>query len=128
MSAGDFYTGSGTEVQAALTVRTAPHLITNLEVEQQNVRLAAGRFTAQTARLRLDVAASPRLSGTVFVQHDNESDRLRLNVRFHWIPNLGSDLYLVWNSGWPTGLSGGIPWRHPQRGQLTGKLVYYFRL
>jgi hypothetical protein len=128
MSAGDFYTGSGTEVQAVLTVRTAPHLIANLEVEQQNVRLAAGRFTARTTRLRLDVAASPRLSGTAFVQHDNESDRLRLNVRFHWIPELGSDLYLVWNSGWPTGVSGGIPWGRPQRGQLTGKLVYYFRL
>ena len=127
LSAGNFYTGSGTEVQAALTVRTAPHLITNLEFEQQDVRLTTGRFTARTTRLRLDVAASSRLSGTVFVQHDNESDRLRLNFRFHWIPNLGSDLYLVWNSGWPTGLSGGIPWSRPQRGQLTGKFVYYFR-
>ncbi len=126
-SAGDFYTGTGTEVATALTVRTAPHLITNLEFEQQNVRLAAGRFIARSARLRLDVAASPRLSGTLFVQHDNESERLRLNVRFHWIPNLGSDVYLVWNSGWPTGLNDGIPWGRPERGQLTGKLVYYFR-
>ena len=128
VSAGDFYTGSGTEVQAALTVRTAPHLITNLEVEQQHVRLATGRFTARTACLRLDVAASPRLAGTLFVQHDNESDRLGVNARFHWIPNLGSDLYLVWNSAWPTGLNEGVPWRRPQRGQLTGKFVYYFRL
>jgi len=125
-SAGDFYTGTGTELAAALTVRTAPHLITNLEVEQQAVRITTGRFMARSARLRLDVAASPRLSGTLFVQHDNESERLRLNVRFHWIPSLGSDVYVVWNSGWPTGLSDGIPWRRPQRGQLTAKLVYYF--
>jgi len=110
-----------------LTIRTAPHLITNLEFEQQNVRLATGRFIARSTRLRLDVAASPRLSTTLFLQHDNESDRLRLNARFHWIPKPGSDLYVVWNSGWPTGLSGGIPWSRPQRGQLTGKLVYYFR-
>jgi hypothetical protein len=107
-------------------VRTAPHLITTLEFEQQDVRLATGSFIARSTRLRFDVAASPRLSGTLFVQHDNESERLRLNVRFHWIPRLGSDFYLVWNSGWPTGLSDGIPWRRPQRGQLTGKLVYYF--
>ncbi len=114
-------------MQTALTVRTAPHLITKLEVEQQNVRLATGRFIARSARLRLDVAASPRLSSTLFVQHDNESERLRLNLRFHWIPKLGSDFYVVWNSAWPTGLFGGIPWHRPERGQLTGKLVYYFR-
>ena len=128
LSAGDFYTGTGTEVEATLTVRTAPHLITNVEFEQQNVRLGTGRFTARSARVRLDVAASPRLSGTLFVQHDNESDRLGFNARFHWIPNLGSDLYVVWNSAWPTGLDAGIPWSRPQRGQLTGKFVYYFRL
>jgi len=95
--------------------------------EQHNVRIAAGRFIARSHRLRLDVAASPRLSGTLFVQHDNASEQLRLNVRFHWIPSLGSDLYVVWNSGWPTLLGAGIPWGRPQRGQLTGKLVYYFR-
>jgi hypothetical protein len=128
LSAGDFYTGTGTEVQATLTVRTAPHLITNVEFEQQNVRLGTGGFTARSARVRFDVAASPRLSGTLFVQHDNESDRLGVNARFHWIPNLGSDLYLVWNSAWPTGLDVAIPWTRPQRGQLTGKFVYYFRL
>jgi len=127
MSAGDFYSGTGSEMAAALTVRTAPHLITNLEFEEQDVRLAASRFIARSTRLRLDVAATPRLAGTLFLQHDNASERLRLNVRFHWIPNLGSDFYLVWNSGWPTGLSGGIPWGRPQRGQLTAKLVYYFR-
>ena len=127
-SAGDFYTGTGTELAAALTVRTAPHLITNVEFEQQNVRLATGQFTARSARVRLDVAASPRLSGTLFVQHDNESDRLGFNARFHWIPNLGSDVYVVWNSAWPTGVDAGVPWSRPQRGQLTGKFVYYFRL
>ncbi len=126
-SSGDFYTGTATALAGALTVRTAPHLIANLEFEQQDVRLATGRFIARSMRLRLDVAASPRLSTTLFVQHDNESEQLRLNARFHWIPKPGSDLYVVWNSGWPTGLSDGIPWRRPQRGQLTGKLVYYFR-
>jgi len=126
-SVGDFYTGTASEVSAALTVRTAPHLTTSVEFEQHNVRIAAGRFIARSHRLRLDVAASPRLSGTLFVQHDNASEQLRLNVRFHWIPSLGSDLYVVWNSGWPTLLGAGIPWGRPQRGQLTAKLVYYFR-
>lgn len=127
-SAGDYYTGSGTEVEATLTVRAAPYVITIVEVAQQDVSLATGHFTARAARLRLDVAASPRLGTTLFLQRDNESERVTANARLHWIPSPGSDAYLVWNSAWPTGLDGGIPWRQPLRGALVGKLVYYFRL
>ncbi len=127
-SAGDFYTGTATELDAALTVRTAPHVITEVEAIQEAARLATGRFTARTARLRLDVAATPRLGNTLFLQWDNESDRLTVNARVHWIPNPGSDAYLVWNSAWPTGLAQRIPWARPARGAVVGKLVYYFRL
>ncbi len=127
-SVGDFYTGTATELETALTVRTAPHVITNLEASEQSARLATERFTARTARLRLDVAASPRLGTTFFLQWDNESDRLTLNARLHWIPSPGSDAYLVWNGAWPTALDRGIPWSRPARGAVVGKLVYYFRL
>ena len=92
------------------------------------MRLPAGRFAARTARLRLDYATSPRLNTTVFLQYDNESDRLTVNARLHWIPRPGSDAYLVWNSAWPTDLAGGVPWRRPLRGALIGKVVYHFRV
>ncbi len=51
-----------------------------------------------------------------------------MNARLHWIPNVGSDAYLVWNSAWPTGLGEGMPWGRPAHGALIGKLVYYFRV
>ncbi len=126
-SLGEFYDGTGTELEAALTARAAPHLIAGAELSQQAVRLSTGRFTARTARLRLDVAASPRAGATLFLQHDNESRRLGTNARFHWIPKPGSDIFVVWNGAWPTGLPAGVPWRQPQRGQLVTKVVYYFR-
>jgi uncharacterized protein DUF5916 len=128
VSAGEFYTGTGTEVEASVTIRAAPHIVVDAAVEQQEIRLASRRFTARAARLRLDVAATPRAGGTLFLQHDNESDRLGVNARLHWVPKPGSDVFLVWNGRWPTGLDGGIPWRQPQRGQLVAKVVYYFRL
>jgi hypothetical protein len=126
-SVGDFYTGTATSLEAQLTLRVAPHLIADLQLEQQRVRLASGRFTARSARLRLDVASSARLASTLFVQYDNESERLGLNARFRWIPSPGSDVYVVWNSNWPTGLDGGVPWGRPLRGQLVAKVVYYLR-
>jgi len=127
-SAGDFYTGTSTELDATLTVRTAPHVITEVEYSQSAARLATARFTARTARLRLDVAATPRLGSTVFVQWDDESERLTVNARLHWMPSPGSDAYLVWNSAWPTALADGVPWARPARGAVVGKLVYYVRL
>ena len=127
-SAGDFYSGTSTELDATLTVRTAPHVIAEVDYSQLAARLATARFTARTARLRLDVAATPQLGSTFFVQWDDESDRLTVNARLHWIPSPGSDVYLVWNSAWPTGLADGVPWSRPARGVLLGKVVYYFRL
>ena len=127
-SAGDYYTGTATEVDATVTFRAAPHVIAQLEFDQLAARLATARFTARTARLRLDLAATPRFDTALFVQWDDESNRLTMNARLHWMPNVGSDAYLVWNSAWPTGLDGGMPWGRPARGALIGKLVYYFRL
>ncbi|HYL22178.1 MAG TPA: DUF5916 domain-containing protein [Gemmatimonadales bacterium] len=127
-SAGNYYTGTATDVDATVTVRGAPHVITQVEYDQLAARLAIARFTARTARLRLDLAATPRFDTAFFLQWDDESDRLNMNARLHWIPNLGSDAYLVWNSAWPTGLAAGMLWGRPARGALIGKLVYYFRL
>ncbi|OGT94981.1 MAG: hypothetical protein A3I79_08185 [Gemmatimonadetes bacterium RIFCSPLOWO2_02_FULL_71_11] len=126
-SAGDYYTGRATELAYGVAARVAPHLIAEVEGELQWVRLPTGRFDARTARLRLDYATSPRLNTTVFLQYDNESERLAVNARLHWIPRPGSDVYLVWNSAWPTDLAGGVPWRRPLRGALVGKVVWYVR-
>ncbi len=128
MSVGGFYTGRSTSVEGGVDVRLAPHVIAGVGTEVDWVRLPEGRFTAQTAQFRFDYAFTPRLGTMLWLQWDSESDRLSLNARLHWIPRPGSDAYLVWDSGWPTGLPGrGIPWRRPTRSALVGKLVYYFR-
>jgi uncharacterized protein DUF5916 len=127
-SAGDFYTGTSTEIDATLSLRAAPHVIATIEYDHVAARLATARFTARTARLRLDVAASPWFGSTLFAQWDDESQRLTLNARLHRVLSPGSDAYFVWNSAWPSGLPGGVPWARPARGAFVGKVVYYFHL
>jgi hypothetical protein len=127
VSFGEFYSGRATAVGVELELRAAPHVIAGVEVGQQHIRHAGGRFTAREARLRLDYAATPRLASTLFLQWDNESERVTINARLHWIPRPGSDAYLVWNSAWPTGLARGVPWGRPLRGALVAKLVWYLR-
>ena len=127
-STGGFYDGFARELQYEVSLRLEPHLIAGFEGAWQRIRFSASRFTAQVHRVRVDYARDPRLNGTIFLQWDNESKRLAVNGRLHWIPRPGSDAYLVWNTAWPTGLASGIPWSRPVGSALIGKLVYYFRL
>jgi len=127
-SAGEFYDGTATELEASVELRSAPHLITFVDYSVQSVRRPQSDFTTQVARVGVDLAASPRFGGSVLTQWENESNRLSVNARVHWTPQPGSDVYLAWSSAWPTALEGGIPWRRPHSGVLIGKLVHYFRM
>lgn len=134
-SIGEFYSGRAWEVDGSLSARLEPHVLASIEYQHTAVRLPAAapasadpRFTAQEARVRLDVAASPRLNTTLFAQWDNESQRLALNARIRWTQSPGTDAYLVWNSAWPSDLDAGVPWRQPTGGALVAKYVKYFRL
>jgi hypothetical protein len=147
VSAGDFYAGRSWEAEGALRLRLQPHVLASVEYGRSSVRLPGAalvredstdpaellreaRFAAQTARARLDVAASPRLNTTLFAQWDNESARVALNARVRWTTSPGSDAYLVWNSAWPSDLDGGlsaVPWRRPAGGALVAKYVRYLR-
>jgi hypothetical protein len=127
-STGGFYDGTSMELEGSVELRSAPHVVTFLDYAIHDVRRPESAFTAQVARLGIDLAVSPRFGGSLLTQWDNESSQLTVNARIHWTPQPGTDAYLVWNSAWPTGIEGGIPWRRPQRGVLIGKLVHYFRL
>lgn len=132
---GDFYTGRSTDVSIGARLRVEPRLLATVEVERTAFTLGqdtgeTARFTASTVRARVDVAASARLNTTLFTQWDNESERLAVNARVRWIRSPGSELFVVWNSNWPTFLSaddGGIPWSRPAGGGLVVKYVHFLR-
>ncbi len=126
-TAGEFYDGSGTDVTVAIRYGRAPHLLMALEAVAQDWSRDGGGFSARTARLRIDYAFSPRLNLTWFGQYDNESRRAAVNTRVRWTRRPGSDLYVVYNSAWPTGYDRGIPWSRPLNGGIVVKYVQYVR-
>ncbi len=127
VSVGEFYDGDRTDVAVSARVRHQPHLELSLDLARNDVRLPTGSFVANTARFRGDYAFSPRLTATAFVQYDDQSDRAAVNARMRWTSSPGSDLYIVWNSSWPTALDRGIPFDRPLRGGLVAKYVRFFR-
>jgi len=127
-SFGKFYTGGGEDYRVSLEGRWQPHLLWSVEYGYTDGRFPASRFIAHTATARVDYAATPRLNTTLFAQWNNESNRAALNARVRWTRTPGSDLYVVLNSAWPTGLEGlSTPWARPTRAGLVVKYVQYLR-
>jgi hypothetical protein len=126
-SVGEFYDGRSNEVGFKLGIRKAPHVLASIEFEHSAITRGNTSFAASVARVRVDYAVSARLNTTLFAQYDNDNERVSLNSRVRWTRSPGSDLYVVWNSGWPSDLDEGIPWRRPLRGALVMKYVHYLR-
>jgi hypothetical protein len=127
-SFGKFYHGGGEDYSISVEGRWQPHLLWALDFGYTDGRFPTSRFIARTTTARVDYAMTPHLNTTIFAQWNNESNRGAINARLRWTRTPGSDLYVVLNSAWPTGLEGrSIPWSRPSRGGMVVKYVQYLR-
>ena len=99
---GQFYGGRSTDLQVTAAWRGGGHVILGTDLTRTTARLPVGAFTAILSANRIEYDFNTRTSLLAFIQYDNESERVDFNVRFHWIPLIGDDIYLVWNSGYTT--------------------------
>jgi hypothetical protein len=99
---GGFYDGRDTQAEISTTWRNGGHLILGANLSRSEVTLSTGRFTALQAGTRMEYAFSTRADLLAFVQFDNESERADFDLRFHWTPVNGDDVFVVWNSGYTT--------------------------
>ncbi len=94
---GDFYTGDRSVWSADVILKTGPHLSISGNLTQNNIRLSEGSFKTLETGGRIRYAFSTLLDATLFGQWNNEDRELNFNFRLHWIPEIGSDVYLVYN-------------------------------
>ena len=99
---GQFYGGRSTDLELTAAWRGGGHVIVSTGLTRTTARLPVGAFTAVLSASRLEYDFNTRSSVLAFVQYDNESERVDFDVRFHWIPVIGDDVFLVWNSGYTT--------------------------
>jgi hypothetical protein len=99
---GGFY--DGTDVEAALeaTWRRSGHWTVAGGLDRSHVSVSAGTFTALQATGRIEYAFNTRANFLAFMQYNNEAQRVDFDLRFHWIPAIGDDVFIVWNSGFTT--------------------------
>jgi hypothetical protein len=99
---GGFYDGTDLETGLEATWRKSGHLTLAGGVDRSEVSLPAAHFTALQATGRIEYAFNTRTVLLAFLQYNNEAERIDFNLRFHWIPVIGDDIYVVWNSGFTT--------------------------
>ena len=134
VSFGDFYEGTNTEVDLDATWRPGGRVILGTSIARSNVHLPQGSFTAVQTTTRAEYAATTRTSLMLLLQTNNEEQRVDVNLRFHWIPTIGDDVYVVWNSGYTTDRTARFPFPSvhaldkPLQGALVVKVVHRLAL
>ena len=117
---GNFYNGTNRTIEVQGNWRAGGHVILGTSLSSSRVSLPGVAFTASLVTGRIEYALNTRASFLGFVQYGNEEQRIDFNLRFHWIPAIGDDVYVVWNSGYTTDPA--APHRFPSSRTLSRPL------
>jgi hypothetical protein len=96
---GRFYGGRRSDRFLELTWRPSARFRGMLSYDYNDVHLPYenGSFEIRLVRAGIDVAFSPTLSWVNLIQYDNVSEVAGINMRLHWIPEAGREIYFVVN-------------------------------
>jgi hypothetical protein len=120
VNGGDFYLGTRREVALSGQWRAGRHVSVGADWARNRVGLFGEDFRVDEVAGRVDFAVSPRLFGALAAQWNSEDDEVIANFRLNWIPEPGSDLYLVINQQAGTQAAFWVP----RRTTLLSKLVW----
>lgn len=115
---GDYYTGRRKALYASGTLKANRHLSLSADFSTNRIELFRGSFTTRELGAWIGYAFSTLLDTRIFVQWNNKDQQVNLNFRLHWIPKIGSDIFLVLNA-----LADSSHWRNSQTTMLI-KVAY----
>lgn len=94
---GDYYHGTCTTWYGKVSLKTGPHYTFGADASVNDIAFGSDRFTTREYGGHADIDISTQLSAGTFIQYNNATDEVITNVRLHYIPRAGSDVYLVYN-------------------------------
>jgi len=95
---GDFYDGNRRDVIIQVGYKIFVPLFVGIAFEQNDVVLSTGDFQTRIYRANVNVFFSPDITLTNFIQYDNISRSIGMQLRFRWIFKPGNEILFVWNS------------------------------
>lgn len=105
VSVGDFWSGTRTELSGGVAWKTGPYLTVGTNYTWNDISLPVENGDFQTRLLGVSIlgAVSRSLFANALVQYDDVSNVVQANVRIDWIHTPGSDLFIVFDTGYLTG-------------------------
>jgi len=94
---GDYYDGRRTAYSLGVTLKTNEHYAFSTDASVNDITIGDVNLVTREYGGRLSIDVTTRLSTSTFIQYNNETRRVNTNFRLHYIPKIGSDLYLVYN-------------------------------
>jgi hypothetical protein len=122
---GDFYGGRRKIKMGELTWRPSEHLRTSVSYDLNEITLPQGDFETRLVRFGFDVVFSSTLSWVNLIQYDNVSETMGVNMRLHWIPQAGREVYFVVNQNLEDFDRDNT--FHSATSDITAKMNYTFR-
>ncbi len=92
-----FYEGERLEMLGEMTWRPSPKFRGRVSYDMSEIELPQGDFETRLVSLGVDYVFSSTLSWVNLIQYDNVSETTGVNMRLHWIPEAGRELYFVIN-------------------------------
>jgi hypothetical protein len=122
---GDFYGGRRQTQLAEVTWRPSPRYRTNVSYQYDDITLPQGDFEVRLVRFGFDVVFSSTLSWVNLIQYDNVTETAGVNMRLHWIPEAGREVFFVINQNLEDyDLDNSF---HSAVADVTAKMSYTFR-
>jgi len=94
---GRFYGGRRNDQWVELTWRPSARYRATLSYDYSDIDLPQGSFEVRLVRAGFDIAFSSKISLVNLIQYDNVSEVAGMNIRLHWIPEAGREVYFVIN-------------------------------
>jgi hypothetical protein len=93
---GGFFGGDRVSISPTIRARAGDRLTSELAYIRNDVRLPEGDFTTNLARLRVSYAFTTRAFVQGLFQYNDRGDLWSMNVRFGWLQDANTGLFVVY--------------------------------
>ncbi len=94
---GGFFGGDQASIRNTLSLRQSERLTSEITWDHNSINLPWGDFDVNLGRLRLSYAPTPRLLVQLLTQYNDVSDQVSTNLRFSWLQEANTGLFIVYN-------------------------------
>ena len=97
---GGYYSGTIQSFIGSLGINASKNLNLRTDYTYNEIKTVWGDVNTNELAEYVDYAFTPRLDLSVFIQWNSLDELLFGNCRLHWIPKIGSDIYIVYDRGY----------------------------